>query len=365
MRKQIKEKHELRYGAEVVRSTVVSTAESVNIVTDATTPAATRYSDGDNSQLLAAVYASHSWEKSEKFITTAGLRAGVSSLSAQWNDTTFFPFPFKEVKQTAFSPSANLGFVWMPISTLRINVLGSSAFRAPNIDAKVFESAAGTLIVPNPELKPEFALNGEFGVSWTFTEGVRLDFSAWYTALTNAVVVRDFTLNGADTVIFDGAPSRVVAAQNADRAYVTGFSTGLTADFNEHFSFRGTVTYTYGRYNDTQNDTIIPLDHIPPVFGQSGLVFHTNKLECELFARYNGWKHLADYSVSGEDNLPQATPYGTPAWTTLNFRAGVQLNRWVRVTGAVENIFDLNYRHFASGVSAPGRNFIISARVRF
>jgi hemoglobin/transferrin/lactoferrin receptor protein len=366
-KKQIGKKNELRYGAEFMYNTVASTATSTNIETLAETPAATRYSDGDNAQLMASLYASNSWEISEKFIVSGGVRLGIINLSAQWNDTTFFPFPYKEVKQNNFAPGGNLGFVWMPSQKLRINVLGSTAFRAPNIDdlSKVFDSQPGTLVVPNPELKPEFALNGEFGISWTFTEGVRIDFAGWYTAVTNAIAVRDFTFNGSDSIVFDGTPSRVVASQNSDRGYITGFSSGITADFNDHFSFRGTVTYTYGRYIDTENDTVVPLDHIPPVFGQSGLVYHTNKLECELFARYNGWKHLADYSASGEDNLPQATAFGTPAWTTLNIRAGIQLNRWVRVTGAVENIFDLNYRHFASGMSAPGRNLIIAARVRF
>ncbi len=367
LKKQLNEKNELRYGVEIVHNTVLSTATSTNIVTSEVTPAATRYSDGDNSMSMAAVYASHSWEKSEKLITTVGLRAGIVNLQAEWIDTTFFPFPFKQVNQTAFTPSFSAGVVWMPTKKLRINALVSNAFRAPNIDdmAKVFDSQPGTLIVPNPELKPEIALSGEVGLSWTFTEGVRLDLASWYTTLTNAIVVRDFTFNGSDSIVFAGDLSRVVAAQNADRAFVTGFSAGITADFNDQFSFRSTVTYTYGRYIDTDIDTIVPLDHIPPLFGQTGLVFHSNNLECELFARYNGWKHLADYSLSGEDNLPQATPFGTPAWTTLNFRAGVQLNRWVRVTGGVENIFDLNYRHFASGVSAPGRNFIVSARVRF
>jgi hypothetical protein len=31
----------------------------------------------------------------------------------------------------------------------------------------------------------------------------------------------------------------------------------------------------------------------------------------------------------------------------------------------VENITDLNYRHFASGISAVGRNYILSCKVNF
>jgi len=32
---------------------------------------------------------------------------------------------------------------------------------------------------------------------------------------------------------------------------------------------------------------------------------------------------------------------------------------------SVENIFDAHYRQFASGVSAPGRNFLIGIRTTF
>lgn len=361
------EKHELRYGLEFTHNIVKSTATNTDISNEAVTPSDTRYPGGDNSMTTAALYVSHSWEINKKLILSEGLRLSFVNLQAEWTDTTFFPFPYTEVTQSAVAPSGNIGIVWSPISTLRFNAIGSTGFRAPNLDdlSKVFESAAGTLIVPNPDLKPEYAFGGELGGSWEFTKGVQLELNGYYTALTNAIVVRPSTFSGSDSILYDGSLSQVVSSQNADRAYVTGFTGGLTGDLNDNFSFRGTVSYTYGRYKDTENDTLIPLDHIPPVFGQTALTYHTRKFECELFVRYNGWKRLKDYSPSGEDNLPQATVQGMPAWTTLNARAGYQINYWVRLTMAVENIMDINYRHFASGVSSPGRNFIISAKARF
>jgi len=38
-------------------------------------------------------------------------------------------------------------------------------------------------------------------------------------------------------------------------------------------------------------------------------------------------------------------------------------NRFDLTTG-VENILDLRYRPYSSGIAAPGRNFIFSARIR-
>ncbi|WP_367328132.1 hypothetical protein, partial [Lentimicrobium sp.] len=57
-------------------------------------------------------------------------------------------------------------------------------------------------------------------------------------------------------------------------------------------------------------------------------------------------------------------PY-VPAWATLNFKAAWYINRNFTLNAGVENITDQLYRPFASGISAPGRNFIIAVRVSF
>ena len=81
--------------------------------------------------------------------------------------------------------------------------------------------------------------------------------------------------------------------------------------------------------------------------------------------RYNAWKHIEDYSPSGVDNEEEATEFGTPSWFTLNFRGSYQISPNFRFTLGMENLLDQHYRPFSSGVSAPGRNFIIGLRAEF
>ncbi len=367
MRKVVAEKHELRYGIELTTNLVKSAATNTNINTAEETPTDTRYPDGGSIMSTNAIYFSHSWEINQKLILTDGIRLSYISLKSEWADTSIFHLPFSEVSQTNLAPSGSVGLAYLPWKKFRMHANVSTGFRAPNVDdlGKIFESSAGILIVPNPDLKPEVAIGGEAGVAWTIAPGAQVEFVGFYTMLNNAIVTKDFQFNGQDSIFYDGAMSKVQASQNVDKAFVYGFTTGMTADFSTHFSFRGTVTYTYGRYNDIENDTLIPLDHIPPVFGQAGLVYHTRGFEAEFFTRFNGWKRLIDYSPSGEDNLNQATPYGMPAWATINFRAQYHINKYIGVNFAVENIMDLNYRHFASGMSAPGRNFIVAVKAHF
>ena len=80
---------------------------------------------------------------------------------------------------------------------------------------------------------------------------------------------------------------------------------------------------------------------------------------------YNGWKKTKDYNPEGEDNAQYATPDGMPAWVTYNLKTQVEILKNMMVQLAVENIADRNYRQFASGFSAPGRNFLLALRVNF
>lgn len=113
-----------------------------------------------------------------------------------------------------------------------------------------------------------------------------------------------------------------------------------------------------------KKDTIVPLDHIAPVFGQSSLIYKNKNMDGEFFIRYNGKKVLSEYSPSGEDNLQYATKNGMPGWFTLNIRLGYNITKNFRLNAACENITDNRYRVFASGINAPGRNFIVSLRFK-
>nr|HQV06063.1 TonB-dependent receptor [Chitinophagaceae bacterium] len=90
-----------------------------------------------------------------------------------------------------------------------------------------------------------------------------------------------------------------------------------------------------------------------------------NPFNTELYCMFNGWKRIKNYYLFGEDNVQYATPDGMPGWFTLNWKAGYALSNHLQLQLAVENILDKNYRYFASGFSAAGRNFVVALRVGF
>jgi len=358
-------KQEIRYGAEGWYNKVNSTAFQRNIVTNLDTALDTRYASGGATMQSIAIYATHTWEINEKLILNDGLRFSNVGLSAKFTDTTFFKFPFSEANQKNNAVNGNLGLIYMPSSESRITAVVSSGFRAPNVDdlSKVFETTAGNLVIPNDNLKPEYTYNGEIGISHRIGGWLTLQATGYYTLFRNALTIGNATYNGQDSVLYDGIMSKVVSTTNANKAYLYGLELSMNARLNDHFSAYGTYNYTHA--NIVTDSIAIPLDHIPPVFGKLGIQINENKFRADLFVNYSGWKRIEDYNPFGEDNQAYALPQGMPSWYTINARLTYQFNKYFGAQVACENILDQNYRVFASNISAPGRNFIITLRGSF
>lgn len=369
--KVIKEKHELRYGLEFTTNDVKSAADTTNILTGLEGKAQTRYPDGGSKMSTFALYLSHAWEVNKNFTVTDGLRYTNTSLSAKFMDTTFKAtrLPFDEAKQQNQAVTGSLGLIWKADNDYKVSLLANTGFRSPNVDdmTKVFEGAGGVVIVPNPELKPEYSYNFELGISKVIQNKYKFDITGYYTSLTNVIVQKDFNFKGSDSATYQGVKSKVQAMQNADNAYILGLSGGVQFDFNDHVSFKSVLNYTYGRYTETKKDTVVPLDHIAPVFGQTSILYRFKNFDGEFFVRYNGKKTSNDYALGKEDNEVYSADKINgfmPGWFTLNIRAGVNITKCLRLNLACENLTNNRYRVFSSGINAPGRNVIVSLRYK-
>jgi hemoglobin/transferrin/lactoferrin receptor protein len=229
--------------------------------------------------------------------------------------------------------------------------------------SKIFESVPGSVVVPNSKLKPEYTLNGELTLEKTFQNKYRISATGFYTYFMNAITADKGVFNGADSIVYDGKLSQVITLVNKNKAYVAGVTAALEADMTDWMSLYASFTYTYGRIlTDT---TPYPLDHIPPIYGRAGFRAKYKWLRGEVFTVFNGKKKVKDYNMLGEDNFAQGTGTDLPCWAILNARIGFQPVKWFGFDLGCDNIMDLRYRQFASGISAPGRNFFVSARINW
>jgi hemoglobin/transferrin/lactoferrin receptor protein len=358
-------KNEIRFGAESYLNKVNSTASVRDIVADTVGKLDTRYPDGGSQMFSAAIYATHTLEISEKLILNDGIRFNYIGLDARFNDTTFFSFPFNDISQKNQAINGNIGLIFLPNDNWRINGIFSTGFRAPNVDdlSKVFESVPGKVIVPNPFIRPEFTYNFELGLSKTFHKKATLSVNGFYTIYNNAITVQEGQFNGSDSIFYDGQMSKIITTVNKSEAYIYGLEANLSANVTKNFSIVSNFTFTYGRIKT--DTTAYPLDHIPPAFGKTSFSYKIKKFRGDFFVQYAAWKRIKDYNLIGEDNYSFATVNGMPSWFTINARATYQFSKALSLQVACENILDQNYRVFASNISAPGRNFILTLRGNF
>lgn len=353
----------LYYGAEYVFNKVDSKGSMQNIETDEVAETASRYPDGATWQTLAG-YINGEYQLKPNLTLLSGIRYSQVWVDAIF-DTTYYPFPFDEADIVTGALTGSLGLSWFPRSDLQVTLNGSTGFRAPNIDdiGKIFDSEPGSVVVPNLDLEPEYAYNGELGLRKNFNDVLVLKGATYYTYLVDALVRRDFTFGGQTEIEYNGEPSNVQAIQNAAKAYVYGFEFGLEAYFNEHLSLNTNLTLTKGIEED-DDGTDSPSRHAAPTFGDVHLIWENQKLKADVFVNYNGEVSNDDLAISEQGKTymyasdANGNPY-SPSWYTLNIRSQYQITNALKASLSLENMTNQRYRMYSSGIAAPGTNLVV------
>ena len=286
-------------------------------------------------------------------------------------DTTFFPLPFTKASLRTGALNGSTGLVYTPNSAWQFNLNLSTGFRAPNIDdvGKIFDSEPGAVIVPNPELRPEYAWNLELGIRRIISNRVILELTGFTTLLSDALVRREYRLNGQDSILYDGEMSRVLAIQNAARARVSGLQANLEVMLPYGFGITSNFTFQNG-WEELDEGGTAPLRHAVPWFGLTRLSYRYKRLIAELNVVYQSAIAYEDLPPS-EQAKPHlyardanGNPY-TPGWATFNLKALYRISDMLSLSAGIENLADRRYRPFSSGISAPGINGIIALRLDF
>ncbi|WP_040280579.1 TonB-dependent receptor [Psychroserpens damuponensis] len=365
LEKDLSEKSTLFYGLEYVYNHINSTGEQFDIETNTSSPTVSRYPNGSNWQSMAA-YLSYKYKPNSKFVIQSGLRYNHVIANADFTENNqYLNLPYDSTKLDAGALTGTAGISWNPSEMIQWKLNASTAFRAPNIDdlGKVFDSEPGSVVVPNPDLKPEYAYGGELGLRLNFDSIFVIDLATYYTFLDNALVRQDFTVNGESEIMYDGELSNVQAIQNASKAWIYGFEAGF--QFNISNSLKLTSQYNVIGGTEEDNGIEVPVRHIAPNFGNTHFSWKQGKYQIDAFAEYNSElsflnlapsEQVKDYIYALDSN---GNPY-SPSWYTLNLRTKYQYSKSLSITASLENVTDQRYQTYSSGIASPGRNLILS-----
>ena len=368
--KTLFQSHFLNYGFEAVINQVDSKGQAVNISNQQVATASSRY---PNSTWTSwAVYANYAAPISPKWKMQSALRYNINGINADFtNNLNYYPLPVVQFKDNYHSITGNLGFVYQVDPSFSISPQVATGFRAPNVDdmGKIFDSQPGSLLVPNPQLSPEYAYNAELNLNKVLYGILKLDVTGYYTWLDKAMVRRPTTFNGQSELLYDGELSQLFSLQNAAFAEVKGIQAGFELALSRQLLLSTNYNWQKG-IEELDDKSSSPSRHAAPAFGASKLRLHGKKGSLELSAQYSSampfekmpQEEIGKPAIYATD--AQGKPY-SPSWMIINLAARIPITSTIQINAGIENLGDLQYRGYSSGIVSPGRNFQVSVKGTF
>ena len=365
--------HKLYYGVDYNYNKVRSIAFEEDIVSKAINEnVLTRYpSEGSSMSTMGAYLQYHLSDESQLRHLNVGARYTANFLDFKYNANDPIAWP-KDLTDGVESKSdaliGSIGYVHNTPNGLQISALTSTAFRTPNIDdmAKI-RVKADEVSFPNADLTPEKSVNGEITIAKSLLDErgkqrFKVSVTGFATQLKDAIIREPFQQTNGSSILVSGIDTfNVFANVNASKASIYGFSANLSYAISSDLTINSSVNWTKGKVLEP---IARPLSHIPPIYGKVSVRYQKDNWSLQYVSRYNAKKPIEEYGDS-TDNPEYATPEGTLAWHIMNLYANYEFTHNLQLSIGLENLTDKHYRQFASGVSAPGRNAIVTLRGKF
>lgn len=363
--RNISSAHSLYYGAEYVLDNVLSEGQVEDIESNEIKTGPSRYPESQWSSL--GIYINDAFQAGKKWHIQGGIRYNRQNLKADFsNNLPFYTLPFDDARNSNSALTGSIGAVFRPSETLVFRANTGTAFRAPNVDdiGKIFDSEPGAITVPNPELKAEYAYNIDLSIARIILEKLKIDVSAYYTILTNALVRRDFTLNGQDSIVYDGVLSQVQAIQNAAKANIYGIQAGFEWKLLKDLQLSSDINFQTGQ-EELDDGSTSPSRHAAPLFGITRLAYKKGPFRTMVYCQYQGTRKFEDLAIEerSKDEIYAKDAEGrnyAPGWYSLNAKISYDYKDIFVCTAGIENITDQRYRPYSSGISGAGINYIAS-----
>lgn len=322
----------------------------------------TRYPDGGSDVIDLFLYSQFDIAILKNLNLYLGGRLNYNKLNALFTDTQTYHFPFSQIRNENYSFVNSILINYKIKHASRISLAFYSGFRNPNLDdlGKVFSKNDIYVIVPNSNLSPEKSKNIELGFNSHIFNDFKFNFTIFNTIINDAISRENGQLNGQDSIFYDGEKMKIQMNKNIKSINISGLNFAYTYTIHKNLLLASSCNYILGKTSKNY-----PVAHIPPFNANLNIEYIAKKNKLKFNLHYNGWKKVENYDLAGIDNLEEATIDGTPSWYTINLYYSYKLDDNFTCSLGIKNIFDMHYKTFGSGLSASGRNFILSLYSNF
>lgn len=305
---------------------------------------------------IYSIFAEDNMVLGESFTLTPGLR-----------------FDHHSIQGNNWSPSLNATYYINNEWSLKGGI--ARAYKAPNLyqsnDGYILYSAgngcwgntgvgveSGCFLIGNSDLKAETSINKEIGFEYRNADNQTVSLTYFHNDYRNKIQAgQDPIYSFVDS---NGNGATVLQWVNVSRAVIQGIEGNVTLPFADNWLWSTNFTYMIESKN---KDTGENLSTIPKYTVNSTLDWNIN----------NDWSWRAKATIYGEQEGPKYDYYGQrltgsatdkiPAYAIFGLSTQYKINKNLRVTAGVENLFDkrIYRRGNAIGVNLNTPNYIYGA----
>ncbi|MEL7449107.1 MAG: TonB-dependent receptor [Pseudomonadota bacterium] len=313
----------------------------------------TTVSDGSTYESLG-LFVQDDWQLAEHLNLLVGLRY------------SYYAWSFGDVDGNTDDFTGNVRALWSVADNHRLFAGVSRGFRAPNLtnlNGLVERGSSGNPATGNPNLQAEVSVTYEAG--WKWRSGRNSLQLTLFQTMIDDLVQRDFSATPAVTT-------------NVEDAQLYGFESAWTYGFaigdEQRLAFVGSMSLLDATRDIPEADGSVFTDNI----SRANRFYGIAGLEYELGRHWSGrvqvrwhdaYDNVATHPSDSDANDVRLTVAGNPDGSMPGYGVTDILFGWQgdrhSASVFVENIGDKTYREPGSGVDGVGRNFGVTASVRF
>lgn len=224
------------------------------------------------------------------------------------------------------------------------------AFRAPNLSDMYsgYRASSGTVIRPNPDLKPELVVTSEIGVEHELNAGTLLRATYYRSKLT------DLIYSSTAAGFTDKYNAGTAETEGVDLEARQKLSGGLTAFIN--------ATFVSSKITENSAKPLSIGKQIPlqaKRMANIGLEGSRGPWSGSIIGSYFGKMYSSDDNTDVVDNVPGSyDPY-----FIANAKISYKVNKTLSASVSVKNIFDREY--FQSSSKADGRSAFVGLGFKY
>jgi len=293
----------------------------------------------------------------KRFEAIVGARFVWARIHAVDTDATALGGPAEDrVRETYSGVVASARAIYHLTDELALIAGVAQGWRPPSLDetTSVREVMSGQFDMPNGGVDPERSINYELGARVAF-EQLSAGVFGWYLQLDEFIARRP---TGPGTFVRD----------NFDDGYVYGFDAFVEYRLSTTWVFWADVAWQIGNVDSVTSagdEDPRPISRLAPAVAHVGVRFQPKGHTYFIEGVITGVRQQKRTSLADDLDAQRIPSGGSPGYTIVTLRGGLELLTNIHATVAVENVSHQDVRVHGSGINEPGTNFVAALDVKF